>query len=819
MSASRSVGRVGGLAAMLGVGAALSMGQGVAWADDDPAPHDRPAAASPERSSPSRPPGPQRPVAGSRLAGRTLPAHTAPPDPIPSRTGGTSRRDVTPGSAGATTVPTSAKSRQRSTRIVSPAPPSGALQQSNGHESTRFAGLGSGGRSISPALNPLSTALPASSVAPTALAATAPTAKASVTLKTVVADALAWIGVGRPAPSAPTPVRPANSVIESLWLAGRSPLFKPGGIYRVGRSFSLDGVITGQVLTPDGTRAVITTDATDWEGAGSLSQTAVVDTATGRQVGPTQILPGVPNGQPLVTADGRHVVLTARAVYNGAVVMVIDTATGQQVGATFTIPEGMPLRTVLSTDRTRAVVATTSSDLISGGTRVAVIDAATGAQIGTTVTLPGDNSTMSNVDRTHAVVATIDGDWNTGFTTRITVIDTSTGSQTGSPVTVSGQLTGNAISGGISTAQLPGADGSRAVFVTSDYVGDSAVTRLAVIDTATSTLVGAVELAGSPEWTPLVLTADGRRAVVTATGGSPGATQTQVAVVDTATGQQVGTTATFTDSAFGVVAGEHAIITMSNHVAVMDTAAGTATTITLPEGSVRAPLVSADGVHALISDTAGAAVIVNTATGEQRALSGLLTGTPKAFDTTAAGGTRAVLTTTEPGAFDGMGTTRVVLIDTTTGAQVGQTLTVKGDAGYLIPVTADGKHALINTFVFTPIRRNAVGGFPFGFASNRVTVIDTDTGGQTGTALTVTGAETLTRSGDRVLISRFTGFNTQMAVIDMNTGRKALQTVAAPGEYGGEPLVTPDGTRVVIPTYHRGRVGRSTISVAALAAR
>lgn len=908
MSASQFVGRVGGLAAVLGAGAALSLGQGVAWADDT-SQTGEPSVSSTPGSSPSGLPHSHRPAAGGSSAGsaptRTklraalaptddpgrvstaLPANSAAPTKAPPDTPGpdqlpsqspvetnvssappadatlaprttteastiafagqpASGGDVAGGEVTSTvaldTAPTAFSPRVEPaaalirTAHTNPAIPAdsdaptnttpatpgghrlpGAIavtgKSASGHdvaggEVTPMVALGTAPAAPSPRVEPVAALTPISGATPTAAAAT----RVAVTVKTIVTDMLTWIGLGWLEPSVPGPALPAPSVTESLWLAVRDVLGKSNSVRLIGRSFTLDGSETGQALTPDGTRAVITTDATNWDVGGFATKTAVVNTITGRQVGTTLTLNGIPTGSPLVSADGTRAVITARPQYNGADVMVIDTATGNQIGNTFTLAGQMALPTVLNADGTRAVVTTTSGDLISGGTRVAVIDTATGKQIGTTVTLPGDNSFVSNADGNQAVVATMDGDWDAGFTTRVTVIDTATGLQIGTPLILNGRLNDHAISAG-----LPAVD-SHVLITTDDYdSADESITRLAVIDTTTGTQIGALTLAGSAAWTPLVLSADGSRALITATSGYPSTNQTRVAVIETATGQQIGTTLTFGDYASGAVVsshGSHALITMSTQVAVIDTATGAGTTVTLPGGSPREPLLSTDGIHALIADNAGDAVIINTATGAQTALISALTGRPDAFDLVSADGTRAVITTTVPGAVDGLGTTRVAVIDTTTGAQIGSIFTLTGDATGLV-TSADGKHALIITSVFKP-RFPGLADLGIGSHSTRVAVIDATTGKQVGTTLAFVGAETLSRDGDRVLITTFTGINTQMAVIDITTGKKGRNTVTLAGEYGGEPLVNADGTRVVIPTYHRSAVGRTRIQVATL---
>ena len=84
------------------------------------------------------------------------------------------------------------------------------------------------------------------------------------------------------------------------------------------------------------------------------------------------------------------------------------------------------------------MITTTSTDLVTGGTRLTVIDTTTGTQVGTTLTLPGYRSATWSADGTHALTITSDGNETTGFTTRVVVIDTTTATQTGTPLTLTG---------------------------------------------------------------------------------------------------------------------------------------------------------------------------------------------------------------------------------------------------------------------------------------------------------------------------------------------------------------------------------------------
>ncbi len=615
-------------------------------------------------------------------------------------------------------------------------------------------------------------------------------------------------------PTVPAPAAPASQIAESLWLATSNAKAGSNSVRLVGRSFSLDGWEIGQALTPDGTRAVIVTDATN-SGTenGFRTETAVVDLIAGRQVGTTLSLGAIPVGPPVLTADGSRAVITGRPLYDGAAVMVVDTATGGQVGTTFTLKGQTAAPTVLNADTTRAFVITHSDDSVTGGTRVAVIDTATGSQVGGTITLPGDYGLVSGADEHHAVFSTLDGDWTTGFTTRVSVIDSATGGQIGSSVAIDGRPNGAALTVGASAGQQSPAGGNHVLITTNDFgPADEPITRLAVIDTETGAQIGAVTLNGSAEWTPLVVSADGSRAILTAI--KPGGRQSEVAVVDTATGQQIGTTLTFSDDAHTVTVGPSggtALITMGDELAFVDTATGVGSTISLPGAGLQKPLVSADGNQALITPGNGGAVIVNMTTGAHAALPFALEGRTDDFDVLGTGGTRGVIVTAGSGATGVGGTLRVTVVDTSTGARIGSPAALAGASGAVFARSADGRYALVVAADSKQLSLRSV------LYTTRVALIDTVTGNQVGNTVTLPGRPSmvLQGAGDRALLTRNNGMNTQLTSFDSATGRKG-SSISVAGEWGGFPLVAAGGTRVLIPTYRRGPVGTTTIQVAAL---
>ena len=592
------------------------------------------------------------------------------------------------------------------------------------------------------------------------------------------------------------------------------------GVTLIGSNVTLTGYLTGQVFTPDGTRVVIT--ATD-DATTLVTRVVVVNTSTAGQVGTTLTLPGMADGSPLLSVDGTRAVVTTH-VGGDVRVAVINTTTGAQVGTTFTL-SGDLLPTLLSAKGTRAVITTTSTDLVTGGTRVTVIDTTTGAQVGTTLTLPGYRSATWSADDTHALTITSDGNETTGFTTRVVVIDTTTATQTGTPLT----LTGGAA---IYESPLFSAKGTRALITTADDAGS---TRVAVINTTNGTQMGTtLTLAGTQS---AVMSADASRALITTRvdDAVTHASSTLVTIIDATTGNQIGTTLTLAGAPYhpAMIAGAgRALITtyvadtagytiLNTHVTVINTTTGTqtGTTVTLTGRADSPPLLSADGTRALIANNAGSAVIINTATGAQTGPTLTLTGRPAAFQLVSADGTRALITTTVTNPSNAIEyTTLVTVINTTTGQQIGTTLTLPGSGAPLL--TADGTRALITTAVYD---RSV---WLTDLNSTRVAVIDTTTGKQIGTTLTlpgaIYGAQLLSAGGTHVLVTTspwnpitYTG-TTRMAVIDTTTGKQAGSALTIAGGASTEPLFSPNGTRILITTYARNWLSQTITRVAVL---
>ena len=658
-----------------------------------------------------------------------------------------------------------------------------------------------------------------------ARAAAAAGGPTSTTFTVNATDGQATAAKSLTVPIAPAVLAPGVTVIGNITLTG-----------------TLTGYPSGSpVVSADRTRALITTDV-----GNSTTRVAVINPTTGTQIGSTLTLTGTTltpydsTYPPVMSADGtRALITTTTNSTTGTTtrVAVINTTTGAQTGTTLTLTGEPSVNLALSADGSRALITTRAYDPAAGNytTRVAVINTAAGTQTGTTVTLTGDPSTpLFSADGTRAVITTTPYIYDPATNaTRVAVIDTITGAQTGTTFTLPGLLSGSPVLS---------ANGTRALITT--YVDDSATgtstSRVAVINTTTGTQTGAtITLTGSPTW--LQLSADGTRALITTTTSpgvyDPATNATRVAVIYTTTGTQTGTTLTITgepSASLFSADGTRALITTAiydpatqtdtTRVAVINTTTGTqtGTTLTITGAPYASGLqrLSANGTRALITtytyDSATGiyttwVAVINTTTGTQTGTTLTLTGSQ--FPTSAllsSDGTRAVMITTTDAAFGG--TTRASVIDTTTGAQIGTTLTLTGEPVWPV-LSADGTRAVITTYATD----NATG-----ITTTRVAVINTSTGTQTGSTFTLTGVPMgtsvlLSADGTRALIKTnvndtATGtYTTRVALINTTTGTQTGTTLTLTGEPLW-PVMSADGSRALITTVTYDSATRTYIT-------
>jgi YVTN family beta-propeller protein/VCBS repeat-containing protein len=597
-----------------------------------------------------------------------------------------------------------------------------------------------------------------------------------------------------------------------------APAAAATGIALISANITQTGYPASEVFTPDGTRAIITTYPTDWAAGVRETRIAIVDAVTGKQIGTTTTLVGTPTGPPLLNADGTRAVITT-GIDMTIQVTVINTMNGARVGNTLILPAQASEPTVLTANGTRAVITTTSRDLVTGGTRVAVIDTASGAQIGTTLTLTGDRSSASSAG-SNAVLITIDGEWTDPapqFTTRVAVINASTGAQAGTSVILTGQPVGS---------PLFNATGTRVVITTE--------TGVAVFDTTTGAQIGATRTLTGGFYSTLA-TADAGRVLIT-TGVDEVATDvasTQLRLINSTTGTQIGATLNLAGSPYWAptnanstralvvtyIAGDNYNI-VSTQITVINTLTGaqTGTTLTIPGRIQNSPLLSADGAHALITASNGTAVIIDTTTGAQVGAPLTLAGIPTDLEVVSAG--RALITTTVRASTLGTGNSQVALINMSTGAQIGTAVALPGDA-WSVEMSGDGTRALVTTKV-----ENLSPGLSDP-DSTRVAVIDTITGKQVGTTITLSGevygAQLLSAAGTHFVITTELWdpvaykATTRIVVIDTTTGKQAGLPVTIAGGPAGVILFNADGTRILITTLATNRSsGISTTRVALL---
>ena len=529
-------------------------------------------------------------------------------------------------------------------------------------------------------------------------------------------------------------------------------------------------------------------------------------------------LTGGPWLPPLVSEDGTRAVITTLAATGSTTqVAVIDPATGAQTGSTLTFagdPKGVYL---LNSDGSRALIVTSAL--------VAVINPVTGAQTGTTVGLTGDMaSPILSEDGTRAVIATNVHDLTTNtFTDQVTVINTVTGTQSGETVNLPG--------GSASAATLLSEDGTSAI-VTSE-VTDPATnitsTRLAVIDTTTGTQKGETLTIPGTEAHALFLNPGGTRAVVTTDvyDTTARADTTQVTVIDATTGLRVDSTQNLTGAPDGTVVlsanGDHVAVmttvydadaaTYSTRTSVIDTTTGAV----VPAGSTSGaepftPLLTTDENHVVVKAQSfvGATgiyttsvAVIDAATGSQIgdtvALEGyVLTGSQAGETPLSADGSRILVTTYDNDEVTNTTSTEVAVIDTTTGTQTGTTITLPGATDASMFLTADGSRALITTRVPDPNT---------GFTNMRVALVNTTTGAQTSTIVTgyLMGKPQVTADGKHVVMT--TGvFNpatgtttTQVTVIDTTTGAQTSTTLNGAPSSGLR--LNADGSRALVTTF------------------
>ena len=176
--------------------------------------------------------------------------------------------------------------------------------------------------------------------------------------------------------------------------------------------------------------------------------------------------------------------------------------------------------------------------------------------------------------------------------------------------------------------------------------------------------------------------------------------------------------------------------------------------------------------------------LVDTASGAQLGNTVVLTGsqggaTPMAFSPN--GSLLAASANGPSGA-------QVVVIDTATGTPVGPAATLTGSVSTPIKFAP----ATSRVIVFTG-----------GGATSNVSVLDSTTGAQVGASVQVTGGvitSAVTSDGTRTTVIATTGTSTEITAVDLTSGVKVGSSTY--GQVSTVPTFSADGTRVVLPVYY-----------------
>ncbi|QEN14574.1 hypothetical protein ACRDU6_19565 [Mycolicibacterium sp. ELW1] len=561
-----------------------------------------------------------------------------------------------------------------------------------------------------------------------------------------------------PPPADTVPIDNNNLVIDSEGNTTRISLQDKTTGTQTGTTL----VLTGRIAQPpllaltEG-RAVI---ATSWDTSTTyLSQVAVFDTETGTQTGTTLDF----TGSPSVALVGDGLALIGAYRYDVATggatdFTVLDVSSGDPLGGGLTLAGGPWNGPAVRVGSDRLLVRAVNQNYWAGTATVSagVLNITTGSQIGHAVSLDGGPwvDPIVNDDGVHVLLTS-----SIAGASHAAVIDTVAGEQSG--VTVDLQGTAGYV--------LPAVDGVHVLLTT--YDGSSS--RVAVVDATTGDEAGNTLTMNGRLERPL-LSADGVHALMTAYGPD----STEVAVLDTVTGERTGVPLVFSGQVRGPLVnidGIHALFASSTgnstQVFVVDSRTGELTGDAVAiDGTMSYVLVDAGQTHALVVTSDGGSTrftSFDSASGQplrvSLSFSGELTGWPQ--PSTAADGTHALFI------LDDADITRLVLIDISTGAQTGTGLVLPGDPGIQI-VSDDGNHTTIVTRTAATKSHGS---------STRVAVIDTTTGNQVGVTTRLTGTPAvlpqLSADGHHVVVRTFAGLS---ANLDTTTGTATTHIAGPP---------------------------------------
>lgn len=499
----------------------------------------------------------------------------------------------------------------------------------------------------------------------------------------------------------------------------------------------------------DASRIVLTTQAVDPDSTSVVTTMRIIDTADAAQVGTAITQDG--SGTAIYTSDGARILMVTSTGTFGSdgythyttLETTVDTATGAPVGDTITLT-GQPATVDSTPDGSRVILTTRSYDAAGYTTRMIVLDTATGAQRGNTLTQTGSGPVQLIANGTRAVLVTTDYG-STTTTTSVAVVDTASGDQLGDSITQSGE-----------PVRLPNGDdafqliqnGTRAVLATNAYdsPSDTSTIHVTVFDPLTGTQVGSstTPMAGHQPY--LHVSPDGSLAAVVSYSQDPETHHdiTHLALFDTATVTQIGTTTTAPGRGDVLALGTDRVVLSTGSytdsaatVIIIDPADGSqvGTTFTQP-GYYAGPVaeITDDGTRVIVKTVTDYYVngtgsgpyqqtthvsVIDTATGQQVGSTitqgGLIPvrygpGTsygPVLYNTDQ---TRAVIYTNAYDAVSETYASKVSVIDTATGEQIGDTLTQDGVISFDdVQWNADQTRLIITNHVYDPTTASYVG--------------------------------------------------------------------------------------------------------------
>lgn len=391
--------------------------------------------------------------------------------------------------------------------------------------------------------------------------------------------------------------------------------------------------MTRNVLSNSQTHNVTLSYAADPDTGKPTTLVSVVDAGTGEQVGATVTLDGYSSTSPVVTTDGSRAFVattyTDTADKPNTLVAEIDTRTGIQLGFSLNLV-GTLATLALSAQDTRAVVTTTwnksdTGDILQfGGTVVAFLDSATGLETGGGSFLDGlQTNFVPSADGNHVLITTSYDRTTSNPGTTVVVFDTVSGTQSSPFLNYRGDSTNAA-------PLLLSPDASTALIMTT--VQQAAGTEVRVIDTTTGDLIGSVvTVPGFPAGSP-IMTSDGKHVLISTLYYNSDSGNTVLALIDTAAGSQSGETLWVHgkpyDAPLFTPDGKHAVIVTTvkdsdqastrTGVATLDTTTGqqVCTTLFVLGRVSRSPTVGANGI--VIRTSAGLQATVDPTTGAIR---------------------------------------------------------------------------------------------------------------------------------------------------------------------------------------------------------